>query len=255
MSTDQNWEKWGRQDPYFGVITDPKFRNQNLSEEAKKEFFKTGEDHIVKVFRLIESFVLPNFAPANALDFGCGTGRLLLPLAKRIPQVVGMDISESMLEEANKNCLEHQVHNASLYKSDDHLSALNGLKFDLVHTVIVLQHIPVKRVREIFKHLLDALNAKGVGVIQITYGEAKFEESYGEIPKSFSNSVEHAILSFKNWVKTFIPNAKDPEMQMNNHNLNHLFFLLQKAGVKKFYSEFTNHNGHLGLVIYFQKLG
>jgi len=35
--------------------------------------------------------------PARALDFGCGAARLVIPLAKRFEEVVGIDISPSTM--------------------------------------------------------------------------------------------------------------------------------------------------------------
>ena len=45
MTTDSAWEAWGKQDPYYGVITDPKFRKSALTNEAKQEFFEPGRIH------------------------------------------------------------------------------------------------------------------------------------------------------------------------------------------------------------------
>ena len=42
MSTDTAWEEWGRRDPYFGVITDPKFRRSKMNEEAEARIFRIG---------------------------------------------------------------------------------------------------------------------------------------------------------------------------------------------------------------------
>ena len=252
MSTDKAWEKWGQQDPYYGVISDPKFRNNNLTAAAKNEFFAAGDNDIQRLFQIIEKFIYPNFTPRNALDFGCGTGRLTIPLAKLVPQVVGIDISDAMLAEAKQNCQDRNIQNANLFKSDDSLSALQTNKFDLIHTVIVLQHIPVERVRIIFEHLLSLLNAGGIGAIQLTYAKTKFKDSYGTMPNTLVRKTRNYFKKYKKLIKGVFRN-QDPEMQMNTHNLNHLFFLMQKAGVQNFYTEFTDHGGNLGVFLYFQK--
>src|SRR5258708_37829538 len=82
MSTDVAWEEWGRRDPYFGVITDPKFRRGGLNEDAKREFFGDGETLVKYLFATIQRHIDPQFAPKNILDFGCGVGRLLVPFAR-----------------------------------------------------------------------------------------------------------------------------------------------------------------------------
>jgi len=252
MNTDKAWEKWGQQDPYYGVLSDPKFRNNNLTNELKEEFFAAGANDIQRMFQTIEKFICPNFTPKTALDFGCGTGRLLIPLAKLVPNVVGIDISDAMLEEAKKNCQVQNIRNANFFKSDDKLSALNSYKFDLIHTVIVLQHIPIERVKIIFGQFLNLLNTNGIGAIHVTYANTQFQDSYGLMPNNLTSKINSNFTKFRKAIKRVLL-KRDPEMQMNTHNLNNLFFIMQKAGVQNFYTEFTDHGGNLGVFLYFQK--
>jgi 2-polyprenyl-3-methyl-5-hydroxy-6-metoxy-1,4-benzoquinol methylase len=79
--TDRDWEKFGKNDPYFGVISDDKFKMSNLADENKEEFFKSGADYIDDVLSKIKLHIDPFFRPNKALDFGCGVGRLVIPLA------------------------------------------------------------------------------------------------------------------------------------------------------------------------------
>ena len=169
MRTDRDWEKWGSSDPYFGVLSADYFRKENLSDQAKKEFFLTGEEHIESVFSTIREVFDPKFAPTSALDFGCGVGRLLIPLASRVSFVVGVDVSASMLLEARKNCEKNQVREYQLVLSDDALSAVPG-KFDLVHSSLVLQHIPWYRGKSLIGELLKRVQPLGFVVLQFYYG-------------------------------------------------------------------------------------
>lgn len=163
-NTDNNWEKWGVQDPYFAVLTDPKYKASGDPEH--KEFFNSGEEHIDNVIDIINCYFEKTQAD-NALDFGCGVGRLVIPLSKRFKNVVGMDISNGMLEEAKKNCGKFGLKNISFLKSDDELTQLDN-SYDLVHTHIVLQHIPYVRGKKIIGRLLDATKPGGIAVIHIS---------------------------------------------------------------------------------------
>ena len=49
MGTDQAWEKWGSQNPYFGVITDEKYRNENISAASKEEFLTRNFTSVIKM--------------------------------------------------------------------------------------------------------------------------------------------------------------------------------------------------------------
>jgi 2-polyprenyl-3-methyl-5-hydroxy-6-metoxy-1,4-benzoquinol methylase len=106
-----------------------------------------------------------NFVPRKVLDFGCGVGRLLIPLSKLCEEVVGTDVSDSMLAKADKGLKKRDIHNFQLLKSDDDLLLLNG-KLDFIHSYIVFQHIPVKRRAKNLVRLLDCLEQERKKVFQ-----------------------------------------------------------------------------------------
>ncbi|MEO6597734.1 MAG: class I SAM-dependent methyltransferase, partial [Planctomycetota bacterium] len=142
--TDAEWQRWGENDPYFGVITNERFRRHNLTPEVLAEFFESGRTHTAHVLRVCHRQLHPKFSPQRVLDFGCGVGRVLLGLAEKVPEAVGVDVSPAMLDEARRNCEERGVGNVTLALSDDELSAVEG-SFDLIHSVLVFQHIDPSR--------------------------------------------------------------------------------------------------------------
>jgi 2-polyprenyl-3-methyl-5-hydroxy-6-metoxy-1,4-benzoquinol methylase len=248
MSTDAEWEKWGKKDPYFGVLAHKKFRRESLTDETKIEFFESGRSHIRHVFEVCRRRLDQGFSPKRALDFGCGTGRLVIPLAEIAEHVVGLDVSDSMLHEARKNCNEYSVKNVSLLKADDNLSSLDGC-FDFIHSVIVFQHIPVERGKRIFTNLLNHLAEGGICAIQFIYARAILGERYG-VPL-LGLFIKKSLRIVKRLVRRSV--RRDPEMQMNPYNVNELFFLIQSAGVHNLHAELTDHGGEVGLFLYFQK--
>jgi 2-polyprenyl-3-methyl-5-hydroxy-6-metoxy-1,4-benzoquinol methylase len=248
MSTDLAWEEWGRRDPYYGVITNPKFRRSEMDDHSKREFFESGESHVHGVLTTIRRFVDPGFAPRTVLDFGCGVGRLLIPFAKLADEVVGLDVSPSMLQEAQRNCDEHGVRNVRLIHSDDSLPTLTG-SFDFIHSCIVFQHIPVDRGRAIFSKLLQHLCPGGVGAIQLTYSKTRFASTHGIAPVP-----PPTTLSLPDATPQSIA-AADPEIQMNPYNLNEILFSMQCKGVQQFHAEFSDHGGELGIYLFFSVAG
>tara|TARA_B100000959_G_C14652521_1_gene488915 strand:- start:367 stop:561 length:195 start_codon:yes stop_codon:yes gene_type:complete len=46
--TDNQWELFGRKEPYFGVLSDAKYLSKNLTTEDKNSFFKSGFIYILK---------------------------------------------------------------------------------------------------------------------------------------------------------------------------------------------------------------
>jgi SAM-dependent methyltransferase len=245
LSTDLAWEEWGRRDPYFGVITNPKYRRERLDDNAKREFFDGGESLADFLLATIHRRIDPKFVPKKVLDFGCGVGRLLIPFARIAEEVVGLDVSPSMLDEARRNCQDRQLGNVGLLPSDDNLSALSGT-FDLIHSCLVLQHIPPQRGRVIFDKLLQHLRPGGVGAIQLTYSKTRFASTHGIAPSALPRVVPK---------RQTIPADADPEMQMNSYNMNEILFSVQCRGVQQIHLEFTDHGGELGVFLFFSATG
>ena len=54
--------------------------------------------------RLIDELLRDYPKPRRAIDFACGTGRLLGFLAERTPEVIGVDVSAAMIEVAGARC-------------------------------------------------------------------------------------------------------------------------------------------------------
>jgi cyclopropane fatty-acyl-phospholipid synthase-like methyltransferase len=165
MGTDKDWEKWGATDPYFGVLSCEGYRRKRLDESSRQSFFRSGEEHADRVLQLIaENFhAAPN--PLTTLDFGCGVGRLAIAFARRSAKCVGVDVSPSMLAEAAKNAQAAGVTNIEFIHSNGDLAALSA-RFGLVHSYIVLQHIPWVRGRNIANQLASKVAPGGFLAIQ-----------------------------------------------------------------------------------------
>lgn len=265
MDTDSEWERWGAKDPYFGVRTEERFRKGNMTAEIKKEFFDSGKSLIDHVIDQSRRHLDADFEPQRALDFGCGTGRMVIPLSRICKEAVGVDVSESMLREAENNCREFSIENVSLYKADDSLSSING-RFDFIHSYIVFQHIPADRGQQIFINLLDHLDDGGICVLHFTYAKTIFSDNHGASPVTPVILPESATRQFLDYlISVFKPriarnsnelveaNDSDPQMQMNSYDMNAILFIVQSLGVVDMHIEYKDHGGELGAILFFQK--
>lgn len=268
MSTDQHWEAWGARDPYFGVITQPQFRRGAMDEAAREAFFALGDWHLQCVMGLVHRALDPHFRPRRALDFGCGVGRVLVPLSRQADEVLGLDISPSMLAEARRNCDERGAgERVQLALSDDDLGAAAG-DFDFVHSCIVLQHIETERGRRIFRRLVDKLAPGGIGALHLTYAMADFSDNEGRPPAPPPpppppTAWQAARARLRLWIKgppppppaPATPADADPEMQMNWYDLNQVFWILQSSGMHQVYVDFSDHGGAWGVFLCFRRPG
>ena len=224
MGTDKDWEKWGAIDPYFGVYSDEKFRTRTLTEEARREFFQSGEAHVAKILETIRSSFNPAFVPSKAMDFGSGVGRLVIPMARQMTSVVGVDISPSMIAEARKNCALAGVTNVRFADSDDTLSNVDEV-FDLVHSDIVLQHIPWRRGRQILQSLSERVRQGG-------YLAAQMITACGD-PVLLRGLVRlRYLFPPLNWARNVLRSRPifEPAMQLHIYDLRAVLDDLEKRG-------------------------
>jgi SAM-dependent methyltransferase len=132
----RNWEYFGRTDPLWGVFSRRSARGGRWDVD---EFFQTGHAEIDNLMGELPRR-LPDQVMGQALDFGCGVGRLTRPLADHFDSVTGIDISAPMLEKAREYSdrpnVTYQLNVA------DQLSAFADGSFDFVLAHIVLQHMP-----------------------------------------------------------------------------------------------------------------
>ncbi|MGB7414126.1 MAG: class I SAM-dependent methyltransferase [Thermosynechococcaceae cyanobacterium] len=245
--TDQDWEFYGKNVPYYGVVTWDKFKLSSLDDGAKQDFFKTGEEYINTTIEFIKENFSRNFYPKRALDFGCGVGRLAIPMTQSCESVTGIDVSISMLEKGRENCREYGIKNLSFVQGDDALSKVSGT-YDFIHSYIVFQHIPRQRGEKIAKRLIDLLEEDGIGALHFTYFRNYDRLS---ILKYHAYKSVPLLWNLKNLFKS---SSTGPMMQMNLYDLNNLIRLLQENGCHRPLIRFTNHGeGTGGVILYFQK--
>ena len=245
--SDSEWERFGRQDPYYGVVTLDRFRRDKLTEEAKRDFFTSGEDHIAFVFEQVRRRLDPEFAPKRAMDFGCGVGRCTLPLATRCAEVVGVDVSKAMLEEARRNGDARALANIRYVESDDTLSKVSG-SFDLIHSVITFQHIPPHRGERIFARQLEALAENGVGAVQFVHHRdvARAVRAAGWLRKRVP--LLHPLLNLAAGKP-----VREPLVEKNCYSLSRLARLLQAHGCGHLYLLFESEGPLKSVMLFFQK--
>jgi trans-aconitate methyltransferase len=168
-------------------------------------------------------------------------------LARRIEEVVGVDVSTSMLAESERNCERDGIVNVTLLKSDDGLTKLSG-RFDFIHSFIVFQHIPVHRGELLLQKMLASLADGGVGALHFTY--ASTMPAWKRALRR-ARAVVPYLHNFANVVQG-LPFGT-PNMQMNEYDTKRLFLLLQQNGCHRIHVRFSNHGGFLGLMLFFKK--
>ncbi|WP_298399388.1 class I SAM-dependent methyltransferase [Sphingobium sp.] len=237
--TDRDWRKWAETDPYFSVTTAPEYRRDRVDIDA---FLYTGEAYIVQRLAILERQLGP-VARGRALDFGCGVGRVTLPMALLFDQVTGLDVAPAMLAEAEMLKQRQDAPNAHFALSDDRLSAA-GHDYDFVHSSIVFQHIPVARGLPLIGRLLDRVAVGGVASIHValrrgdTPWRAAFYRARTRIP---------GVQKLSHWLRG--KRADEPMMQMNEYPASAIFAMMHRRGFGQAVVDVERHGRFLTMHI------
>jgi SAM-dependent methyltransferase len=243
------WDHLAR-DPYYAVINDEANRDERLTDGTKRSFAESGERDVAETLDDIRRWIRPDFRPARAVDFGCGVGRLTMPLARACEEVIGIDISDAMLVEARRNCAEAGITNATFVASDEYFarSPESDAPLDFIHAFIVFQHIPPRAGMWLADALIQRLGPGGVGALHFTYARraSRVRRAINRLRRHvpgvnlLANLAQHRPLT-------------EPLIPMNNYDLATLFSLLGERGCRSVHARLTDHGGHLGAMLVFQK--
>lgn len=154
-NTTDFWQVVGKENPYWGVATHDKFLGAELSQSLSCEFFQSGAVEINSSLNLLHWLCGFKGTPGNAIDFGCGVGRLTIHMAKVMGHVYGVDVSSGMLDKARKHVAENGLQNISFS------TIIPDIEADWINSFIVFQHIPPKEGYSLLAKLLSHLRGGG----------------------------------------------------------------------------------------------
>jgi len=161
----------------------------------------------------------------------------------------GVDVSPSMLAEARRNCVERALTNVEFVRSDDNLSGLRG-GLSLIHSQIVLQHIPVARGERIIARLLLLLKPGGIAALHVPFlrRASHFRRAVGALRKNVPLlNIPINLVQGRAW--------DEPLMQMNYYSLDRLLTLFHAGGVAGCFIETTESSGCLSAFIFVKRSG
>jgi ubiquinone/menaquinone biosynthesis C-methylase UbiE len=247
---DPRWERFAAREPYFAVLTSPQFLRQNLTPENERAFFESGDALVASMFRAIELQLSPYFNPSAILEYGCGAGRLVLPLARRAARnagsVAAVDRSPAMLGAARHEAERRGVSNVEFLTPGQLFSG--NRTFDFITCYFVLQRLPPGQGLPLLEALLNRLTPKGVGVFHVPF-----------------RSTAAGALKALRWMRQSLPGANalvnaargrpaaEPFVGTYTYDLARVFDVLQAAGIETMHVVFEPHEGLETALLYLEK--
>lgn len=246
--SDDSWEGFAQENPYWAVLTDPKYKG-DFGEQTRNEFFATGEGHIRRVTKAFKTHFNRKITRADTgLDFGSGVGRLLFPMANLCGHAIGVDVSATMRRIARQNAMQLKLGNVECIDSAK-ISELDDGSLDWVNSYIVFQHIATHIGFAIFEELLDKIRTRGVISIHFTMYKDRRIFSYIDNRTDYfrytQNGVDEVYISGKPY--------GDNDMMMNDYDATRIFMILQKKGFRTIVTEMEDQDGMHGGVFYAMK--
>ena len=217
---DRAWDRFAAREPFFAAVSDPELQRANLTPERLRRFYASGERLVGWMLGTIDAALVPQFAPMSALEYGCGPGRLALPLAARPGSVVAVDIADAMLTaaraEADRRALSHIV----FQRPEDFFQSPRT--FDLVVCYHVLQRLPRTDALALLRRLLSTIAPDGVGVFQWCCA-----------------SGEPAVVQASRWLREHVPGVNRVANQLRGKPADEPFVPTHLYGVEEMLAEFA----------------
>ncbi len=233
LSTDKAWRRWGKEDPYYGVLAHDRFVRGQI-DRHRDEFFASGHEFITDLLSRYEAH-FGALERARVLDHGCGVGRLALPLASEFASVDALDISPDMLAEARANAQRAGAANIDFVLADDRLSRATGA-YDFVNSLLVLQHVPVRRGLTMLFAMVDKVKPGGGFHIHLCCRTDRG-------PPRWLYWASANIPGVKIWQNICARRGWDaPAMQMNDYPLGRILSDLKRRGIADVLIETEQHD-------------
>ena len=140
-----------------------------------------GWYHQHEAFTDYDNYLFKDFETKGkiALEYGCGPGRNLIRFAKRFDRVDGVDISPVNLEKAKINMDDAKVQIPNLYVNSGCDIPVDDETYDVVFSVICLQHICVHETRyKIMQEIYRVLKPGGYFCAQMGFGGREASVNY-----------------------------------------------------------------------------
>lgn len=167
-------------------ITNMETRAKQRFNDASKQYVTDSYHWRSKTAELINELIKPNMNDI-VLDLGCGTGKQIIELSRKIKLAIGVDISDGMIKQAKANIENERAHNIELYIGTFEEPELS---VDLREKCItkIISNYALHHLTTIYKQkaIEKMINIGGENLQSIIIGDLMFFENPNDYSEEFS---------------------------------------------------------------------
>ncbi|MBU3015115.1 methyltransferase domain-containing protein [Poseidonibacter lekithochrous] len=174
--------------------------NRKVIEQFSKQAipFKKIKGHYNSVDTIISMSEVSKYD--KVLDLACGTGIVTCEFAKYAENVVGLDLTEAMINQAIEVQNENNLTNIKFELGNVHKLPYKDNTFDIVFTRYSFHHFLDKK--QVFEEMIRVCKSKGKVIVVDVALEDKYEKAYNHMEKLRDPSHTKA-LTFKEFEDLF----------------------------------------------------
>jgi SAM-dependent methyltransferase len=161
----KTWVQLGTEKAHFSVVPENEYLPETL-DATIEQFWQSGENECKRIERIFSRLRLPLTRNMTCVDYGCGVGRVTIPLATRFRKVLGYDISPTHLSHAKERARIVQASNVAFHTCSDFFVD-QPERCDFYYSAGVYQHNPPVIIAQLLRNALAALSPAGTAIIQV----------------------------------------------------------------------------------------
>jgi SAM-dependent methyltransferase len=162
VESKEKWNRLAREHAKYFIMSD---YGKGIDEPLFKESGRKDAETLVDSDILLHKYLDP-FSNKVILEIGCGEGRLSDYFTNWFEEVIGLDISETMISHARERLANKT--NLKLFSTNGITYPVPNETVDFVFSFIVFQHMPDKKtVRKNFEETARVLKKGGIMKVQL----------------------------------------------------------------------------------------
>lgn len=162
VESKKKWNELAVEEARYYIMSD---FGRGIDEDKFVNSGKNDYKRLIVDDELLQEKLQP-FVDKKVLEIGCGIGRVSQFIADEFKEVIGLDISDKMIEMGNKRL--SKVKNIKLIATDGRTYPVEDGSVDLVFSFIVFQHMADREtIRKNFEEASRVLKHNGIMKVQL----------------------------------------------------------------------------------------